>query len=111
MFILKSYQGRNLKISFNYYISAFLAFLFAKFMITLSKSSCLAMLDSMLKMSTRRVCDIIYRKQFFTSLSLLKDLSADATVAGIVKNILKLIQTFGNKFTQATQATGRRPLL
>jgi len=27
---------------------------------------------------------------------LLKDLSADATVAGIVQNILKLIQTFGN---------------
>jgi len=29
-------------------------------------------------------------------LRLLKDFSADATVAGIVKNILKLIQTFGN---------------
>jgi len=27
---------------------------------------------------------------------LLKNLSADATVAGIVKNILKLTQTFGN---------------
>jgi len=27
---------------------------------------------------------------------LLKNLSADATVARIVKNILKLIQTFGN---------------
>jgi len=27
---------------------------------------------------------------------LLKNLSADATVSGIVKNILKLIQTFGN---------------
>jgi len=33
---------------------------------------------------------------FITSLSLLKNLSADATVAGIVKNILKIIQTFGN---------------
>jgi hypothetical protein len=35
-------------------------------------------------------------KQFLKSLSLLKDLSADATVAGIVNNILKLTQTFGN---------------
>jgi len=38
-----------------------------------------------------RVCDIADRKYFFTSLSLLKNLSADATEAGIVKNILKLI--------------------
>ena len=30
-------------------------------------------------------------------LSLLKDLSADATDAGIVNRILKLTQTFGNK--------------
>jgi hypothetical protein len=29
------------------------------------------------------------------SLSLIKDLSADATAAGIVNNILKLTQTFG----------------
>jgi len=29
-------------------------------------------------------------------LSLLKNISTDATVAGIVKNILKLIRTFGN---------------
>jgi hypothetical protein len=35
-------------------------------------------------------------KSFLISLSLLKDLSADATVAGIVNNILKLTQTFGN---------------
>jgi hypothetical protein len=33
---------------------------------------------------------------FLISLSLLKDLSADATVAEIVNNILKLTQTFGN---------------
>jgi len=46
--------------------------------------------------STSRVCDITDRKYFFTSLSLLKNLSADATVAGIVKNILMLKQTFGN---------------
>jgi len=46
--------------------------------------------------STCQVCDIAYRKSFFTSLSLLKNLSADATAAGIVKNIFKLIQTFGN---------------
>ena len=98
MFILKSYQGRNLKISFNYYLSSFLVFLLAKFVITLSQSSCLPMLDSMLSLatSTSGVCDIVDRKQFFASLSLLKDLSADSTVAGIVKNILKLIQTFGN---------------
>ena len=35
-------------------------------------------------------------KKFLISLSLLKDLSVDATVAGIVNNILKLMQTFGN---------------
>jgi hypothetical protein len=35
-------------------------------------------------------------KSFLISLSLLNDLSADATVAGIVNNILKLTQTFGN---------------
>jgi len=34
------------KKSFNYYISDFLAFLLAKFLITLSKSTCLTMLDS-----------------------------------------------------------------
>jgi hypothetical protein len=33
-------------------------------------------------------------KQTLISLSLLKDFSADATVAGIVNNILKLTQTF-----------------
>ena len=32
----------------------------------------------------------------FFRLSLLQDLSADATVAGIVNNIFKLIQTLGN---------------
>jgi len=47
--------------------------------------------------STSRVCDLADRKYFFTSLSLLKNLLADATVAGIVKNILKIIQIFGNK--------------
>ena len=46
--------------------------------------------------STSRVCNIADRKLFFTSLRLLKNLSADSTVAGIVKNILKIIQTFGN---------------
>jgi len=56
------------------------------------------MLDSVLNLprSTSRVCDIEDRKMFFASLSLLKNLSVDATVAGIVKNNLKLIQTFGN---------------
>ena len=97
MFIVKCNLGKNLKKSFNYYISDFLVFLFAKFLITLSKSTCLAMLDSVFNLarSASRVCDS--RPQiFFTSLSLLKNLSADATVAGIVRNILKLIQTFGN---------------
>jgi len=39
-------------------------FLFAKFRITLSKSTCLAMLDSMFNLarSTSRVCDIEDRK-------------------------------------------------
>jgi len=41
---------------------------------------------------------------------LLKNLSADATVAGIVKNHLKLIQTFGNN-SHKPHATWRRPLL
>ena len=56
------------------------------------------MLDSMFNLArpTSRVCDIADRKYVFKSLSLLKNLSTDATVAGIVKNILKLIQTFGN---------------
>jgi len=56
------------------------------------------MLDSVfhLARSTSLVCDIADRKNFFASLSLLKNLSADATVAGIVKNILDMIQTFGN---------------
>jgi len=73
-------------------------FLFAKCLITLSKSSCPAMLDSMFNLarSTSRVCDIADRKWFLTRLSLLKNLSADTTVAGIVTNILKVIQTFGN---------------
>ena len=35
-------------------------------------------------------------KQILISWSLLKDFSADATVAGIVNNILKLTQTFRN---------------
>ena len=35
-------------------------------------------------------------KQMLISLSLLKDFSADATVAGIVNNILKLTRTFRN---------------
>ena len=79
-----------------YYISAFLASLFAKFVITLSKSSSLAMPDSMLNLvntSSLRHC----RPQIiFYKLNSLKDLSIDATVAGIIKYILKLIQTFGN---------------
>ena len=82
--------------SFNYLITAFHAYLCAKFIITLSKSIFLAMLDSMFRLarSTSRVCDIIDPKYFFGSLILLKDLSADATVAGIVNNIRKPIQTF-----------------
>ena len=65
---------------------------------TLSKSTCLAMLDSMLSLarSTSRVCDIVDRAQICRRLGLLTDPSADATVAGIVSNILKLIQTLGN---------------
>jgi len=55
------------------------------------------MLDSMFNLarSTSRVCDVADRR-FFYNLSLLKNLSADATSAGFVKNILKIIQTFGN---------------
>jgi len=70
----------------------------AKFLITLSKSNCLAMLGSMfdLARSTSRVCDKADRRKFFPSLSLLKNFSADATAAGIVQNILKITQTFGN---------------
>ena len=38
-----------------------------------------------------------YRPQIiFYKFKLAENLSADATVAGMVKNILKLIQTFGN---------------
>jgi len=80
-------------------MSDFLVFLLEKFLITVSKSTCLAMLDSMFNLarSRSRVCDIVDRKYLFTSLlKNRKNLSADATVAGIVKNILKLIQTFGN---------------
>jgi len=56
------------------------------------------MLGSMFNLarSTSRVRDIADRKYFFTSLSLLKNLSAHVTVAGNVNNILRLIQTFGN---------------
>jgi len=55
------------------------------------------MLDSMFNLarSTSRFCDVA-DSRFFNSLSLLKKHSADATSAGIVKNILKIIQTFGN---------------
>ena len=51
------------KKSFNYYISDFLVFIFAKCLITLSKSACPAMLDSMFNLarSTSRVCDIVER--------------------------------------------------
>jgi len=42
--IVKFNQGKNQKKSFNYYISDFLVFLLAKFLI--SKSTCLVMLDS-----------------------------------------------------------------
>jgi len=42
---------------------------------------------------------------------LLKNLSADATVAGIIKNILKLIQTFGNNSHKQHAPLRRRPLL
>jgi len=50
--------------SFNCYISYFLVFVFAKFLITPSKSTCQAMLDSMFNLarSTNRVCDIADRK-------------------------------------------------
>ena len=56
------------------------------------------MLGSMFDLArpTSRVCDNSRTQIFFTSLNLLKHLSADATVAGIFKNILKLIQAFGN---------------
>jgi len=59
MFILKPYQAKKTS-KINYYTSDFLAFLFAKFLITLSKSSCLAILDSILNLatSTSRVYDI-----------------------------------------------------
>ena len=40
--------------------------------------------------------DIVDLKPFLISMGLLKEISADATVAGIVNNILKLTQTFGN---------------
>ena len=48
-------------------MSNFLAFLFEKFLITLSKSTCLAMLDSMFNLarSTSRVCDVADRKFFY----------------------------------------------
>ena len=48
--------------------------------------------------STKRSCDMVERKSFFTSFSLLKDLSAEATVAGIVNKIHKLTQIFGKDF-------------
>jgi len=56
------------------------------------------MLDSMFDLArSSRVCDIADRKKIFTSSSLLKNLSADATAAGIVKNIHdNRLQTFGN---------------
>jgi len=52
------------KKSFNYYISNFLVFLFAKFLITQSKATCLAILDSMFNLArlTSRVCHIADRK-------------------------------------------------
>jgi len=54
-----------------------------------------ARLNFNLARPSSRACDIVDRK-YFTSLSLLKNLSADATVAGIVNNILKLMQILGN---------------
>jgi len=45
--------------------------------------------------TTSRVCDIQTANNF-CKFKLAENLSADATVAGMVKNILKLIQTFGN---------------
>ena len=91
MFVAKPFHRKN------YLTSTFQAFLCAKFLITLSKSTRPAMLDSMfcLVRSTSRVCDIVDCKLFVVSLSLLKDRLADATVSAI-NNVIKLIQAFGN---------------
>ena len=79
---------------------AFLAFFSAKRGMTLSKLICLAISDSMLSLaiSTKRSCDLVERKQFCTSFSLQRDLSAEATEAGIVSKIRKLTQIFGKRF-------------
>jgi len=54
-------------------MSDFLVFLFAKFLKTVSKSTCLAMLDLMFNLatSTSRVCDTADRKNIFTSVAIL----------------------------------------
>ena len=46
--------------------------------------------------SFNRSCLIVLRKKFLISFSLLKDLSAEATVTGNVQNIPRAMQTFGN---------------
>ena len=64
----------------------------------MSKSICLAMPDSILSLARlfKRSWLMVDLRWFVMSLSLLKLLSADATVAGSVRNILKLIQRLGN---------------
>ena len=61
MFEAKSLHGRKLKKSFYYLISTFLAFLCANFQIKLTKSTCLARLDTMLRLarSANGGCDIV----------------------------------------------------
>jgi len=78
--------------------NAFLAFFLAKLCITLSKFTVFAMSVSMLSLakSTRRPWLIVVCKKFFISFSLLKDCSAEATVAGIVNKIFKPTHTLVN---------------
>ena len=49
------------------------------------------------KMSKSEIqsCVMVERIQFFISFNLLKDLSAEATVTGAVRNIQRAIQQFG----------------
>ena len=63
-----------------------------------SKSIWLALSASMLKTDNplRRFCPIEVRRKFLISLSLLKDLSAEAEVTGNVRKIFNRVDTFGN---------------
>ena len=75
---------------------AFLAFLDANVSISSSKLTCLANSFSILRIARSFSLSwlIAFLRKFLTTLSLLNERSADATVAGSVTKILRVMQTF-----------------